>query len=738
MTSNETTLCQHITIAVLPPTCFSPNCSKSVNSVEQQDEVFSEKSGDSVKSSIKNKLSLKCSTFKYIVYFLMWLGCCFLLTTSRESFHPIHQLSIQKSITTEYIINDSPKDGRIKLIVGGAFLPAYYANLSTRWVNVHVQLIETFGCPMEDRVLTPSKVKNIENVTEVWKIPTVTESLIGIVPEISARKLFLLNATTLAKAKNYLLQICLSTNLNENLPISLGFNTEPIDPDAGVVFAGMVLVALYIVIIFELLHRTVAAIFACIVSLSILAAFNAKPSIAEIVSWISMDTIMLLFSMMILVTVISETGIFDYMAVQTYKFTGGKVWPLVNILCVVAVFFACFLDNVTTALLITPVTIRLSEVMKLNPVPVLMCMVMLSNIGGAITPLGDPPNVIIASNPDVLKAGVNFMSFTLHMGLGTSICFMVTYAYLRYYYRNVRNFRHPEPPEVQQLKSKIAVWRRTTASVSSYSRDESFVREKMKRRTAKLVGRLKSLNNITITEEEFCSNLEDLKKQYPIKDMCLLIKSGGTMLLVIIALLLQSVPSWNTLGMAWTALLGAVLVILLYDKDDVVGIFTRIEWSTLLYFAALFILMEALSKLGLIDSIGKQTERIINSVVPEYRLTVSIVLILWVSGLASAFVDNLPLTTMMIKIVTNLSSDPQLNLPFQPLVWALSFGACLGGNGSLFGSSSNIICAGVAEQHGYKFGFTEFSKVGIPIVILTLMVTTLYLIICHVVLQWNS
>ncbi|XP_045466865.1 P protein-like [Harmonia axyridis] len=737
MSANANSFCQHITIAVLPPTCFSPNCSKSVNSTEHQDDVFSEKSEKSVIHR-KCKFNLNFSSFKYFIYFCMWLGCCILLTSSRESFHPIHQLSIQKDITTEYIVNNSPKDGRIKVVLGGAFLPAYYANLSTRWVNVHLQMIETVGCPMQDTVLTSSKVKKIENVTQVWKIPTVTESLIGIVPEISTKRVFVLNETSIVKAKNYLLQICLGTNLNVNLPISLGYDTEPIDPDAGVVYAGLVLIGLYVVIIFELLHRTVAALFACILSLSILAAFNAKPSIAEIVSWISMDTLMLLFSMMILVTVISETGIFDYMAVQTYKFTDGKIWSLVNILCLIAVVFACFLDNVTTALLITPVTIRLSEVMKLNPVPVLMCTVMFSNIGGAITPLGDPPNVIIASNPDVLKAGVNFMSFTLHMGLGTSICFIVTYGYLRFYYRNVKNFRHPEPPEVQQLKGKIAVWRRTTASVSSYSRDESFVKENLKRRTAKLMGKLKSMNNITITEDEFSNNLQDLRKQYPIKDLCLLIKSGGTMMLVIVALLLQSVPSWNTLGMAWTALLGALLVILLYDKDDVVGIFTRIEWSTLLYFAALFILMEALSKLGLIDAIGKKTQFIINSVVPEYRLTVAIVLILWVSGLASAFVDNLPLTTMMIKIVNNLCTDPQLNLPFQPLIWALSFGACLGGNGSLFGSSSNIICAGVAEQHGYKFSFTEFSKVGIPIVILTLMVTTLYLIICHVVLQWNS
>lgn len=136
--------------------------------------------------------------------------------------------------------------------------------------------------------------------------------------------------------------------------------------------------------------------------------------------------------------------------------------------------------------------------------------------------------------------------------------------------------------------------------------------------------------------------------------------------------------------------------------------------------------------MGLISWIGKQTQYIITSVGPESRLATAIVLILWVSVFASAFVDNLPLTTMMVRIAANLSNDSELNLPLQPLIWSLSFGACLGGktdiwinfktfrilltnifssgNGSLFGSSSNIVCAGLAEQHGYRFSFIQFMK----------------------------
>lgn len=138
-------------------------------------------------------------------------------------------------------------------------------------------------------------------------------------------------------------------------------------------------------------------------------------------------------------------------------------------------------------------------------------------------------------------------------------------------------------------------------------------------------------------------------------------------------------------------------------------------------------MLKALARLGLIDWIGKQTQNIIMSVNQNFRLAVAIVLILWVSAVASAFVDNLPLTTMMIRIATDLSENRELNLPLQPLIWALSFGACLGGkklktsciqnyvsiysgNGSLFGSSSNIVSAGVAEQHGYRITFVQFTK----------------------------
>lgn len=142
---------------------------------------------------------------------------------------------------------------------------------------------------------------------------------------------------------------------------------------------------------------------------------------------------------------------------------------------------------------------------------------------------------------------------------------------------------------------------------------------------------------------------------------------------------LHSVPDIQRLSLGWTALLGAVLLLILADRHDMEAILARVEWSTLLFFAALFVLMESLSELGLIDWIGAQTENVILSVNEESRLAVAILIILWVSAIASAFVDNIPLTTMMVKIAISLAEKKALNLPLQPLVWALAFGACLGG-----------------------------------------------------------
>ena len=204
------------------------------------------------------------------------------------------------------------------------------------------------------------------------------------------------------------------------------------------------------------------------------------------------------------------------------------------------------------------------------------------------------------------------------------------------------------------------------------------------------------------------------------------------MTLVIALFFMQSIPNLD-LSLGWIAILGATLLLVLSDRHELDSIIGRVEWSTLIFFAALFVVMEALAELKFLWWIGRLTQDFINSVPEAHRLLVAILLFTWISALASSFIDNIPLTTVMVKILEDLADNNEFNIPLMPLIYALAFGACLGGeiffilllkghfslqilifsyigNGTLIGASSNVVCAGVAEQHGYRFTFMDFFK----------------------------
>uniref|UniRef100_A0A1A9UPJ9 Citrate transporter-like domain-containing protein n=1 Tax=Glossina austeni TaxID=7395 RepID=A0A1A9UPJ9_GLOAU len=478
------------------------------------------------------------------------------------------------------------------------------------------------------------------------------------------------------------------------LPMQLCIDESPIYKKEGVIYAAIVLCGLYIMIIWEIVNRTFAAIIASTLSVGILAALNSRPSMVTIMGWIDVETLLLLFGMMILVAILSETGVFDYLAVYAYKITNGHVWPLINCLCLFTAVLSSFLDNVTTVLLMTPVTIRLCEVMSLNPVPILMCMVIYSNIGGALTPVGDPPNVIIASNNFISKNGVNFAVFTLHMLPGVILVMLQTYLQLRFKFGNISDLQFKESPDVEDLRHEIHVWKRAAASLSSYSKDEELVRQTLMKKVNRLKTSLKKKIATTIDPAiDYKQTLENLQAKYPIRNKTLLIKCSCALIFVISLFFLHSVPELQRLSLGWTALLGAIFLIILADIEDMEAILARVEWSTLLFFAALFILMEALSELGLIEWIGSMTENFILGVGEESRLMVAVLIILWVSTFT--------------------------------------------GNGTLIGASANVVCAGVAEQHGYKFTFLQFFKVGFPVMIGSILVSTAYLLVSHAIFSWH-
>lgn len=216
-----------------------------------------------------------------------------------------------------------------------------------------------------------------------------------------------------------------------------------------------------------------------------------------------------------------------------------------------------------------------------------------------------------------------------------------------------------------------------------------------------------------------------------------MLQSTGALLFVIVCFLVQSVPHWRTLPLGWVALLGVILLLIVLDRDDMEHLIHRIEWTTLLFFGAMFVMMECVERLGLLVSIAELTEHVILAVQPGHRLAVALAMILWITALASAVLDSIPVAAMMVKLVTSLVAKSSLGLPMQPLIWALTLGASLGGNGTLYGASANVIAAGIAEQHGYKLSFTRYLKTVLPMMLGQIALMTMYLLLAHVVFSWH-
>jgi Na+/H+ antiporter NhaD/arsenite permease-like protein len=455
----------------------------------------------------------------------------------------------------------------------------------------------------------------------------------------------------------------------------------------AVLVGALILLAVYMIIIFEWMHRTLAAAVGSLVAVGALIYYmEGSLTLGQTANMVDWDTIGLLLGMMVMVGVLSHTGVFEWFAVRAYKKSGGSVWSLVVILCIVTAVLSAFLDNVTTMLLITPVTIQLAKVLDLPPVPLLIAEVMFSNIGGAATMIGDPPNIIIGNGMSeaALSGGeydalasqaISFNDFIINLAPGILMTVIPTFMFLKWMHRDV-----------------------------------------------------------------FCTHrhrdVEELEAKYGIKDAALLKRAGGVLFLVILGFFLHPLLH---VPVAWVALIGAVLTLLVTTPHELEEALEKVEWSTLLFFAGLFVLVHSLDLMGVIKWIGEQVVFTISQFDDSgTQLTVAILLLLWVSAIASAFIDNIPYTATMVPVVLVMAQPiahgGELGLALQPLIWALAFGACLGGNGTLIGASANVVTAGMAEEEGYKISFNEFFKTGFPIMIITTAIVTLY---CMLVYVWG-
>lgn len=474
--------------------------------------------------------------------------------------------------------------------------------------------------------------------------------------------------------------------MGEDLNLKDGVKSEAIA--VGLV----ILLVVYALIITEAVHRTLAAALGGLAAIIALNFYTEESALTlrAVTTMIDWETIGLLLGMMVMVGVISHTGVFEWFAVEAYKKSGGSVWGLVVILCSVTAVLSAFLDNVTTILLLTPVTIQLAKVLDLKPIPLLISEVLFSNIGGAATMIGDPPNIMIGSglSESAIKStdyahlasdGVNFNDFIIEMAPGILMTIVPAFMFIRWFYAD--EFSGKRIRDVAELESK-----------------------------------------------------------YGIKDYKMLTTSGIILGLVILGFFLHPITH---MPVSWIALGGSVLMLLATNRHELDEPLEEVEWTTLLFFAGLFVLVHSLQYMGVISFIGEYVQKAIEAF-PQgedglVRLTAAILIILWVSAIASAFIDNIPYTATMIPIVLQISDGANVDLA--PLIWALAFGACLGGNGTLIGASANVVMAGMSEEAGYPVSFNEFFKAGFPIMILTTLIVSFYMILVYVVggggMEWK-
>ncbi|XP_059196474.1 P protein [Centropristis striata] len=668
--------------------------------------------------------SVKCcfKVSKIATMFTIVVLCSLFFSMYPDRDNPWRMLAVSSTDSFSMNLTNFRDNALLKLQVGGPFTGGMVDLTNQEYILIQVEQTEQAG----------QRRRRTQQVIHNWTIPLHSERS----DQILVTKTFeMLSSDPIIISVQAFLQD------NEVVPLSMTHQSLYVNVETQVAIAGIILTGVYVLIIFEIVHRTLAAMLGSLAALSALAIIGDRPSLVTVVEWIDYETLALLFGMMVLVAIFSETGFFDYCAVKAYQLSRGRVWPMIIILCLIAAILSAFLDNVTTMMLFTPVTIRLCEVLNLDPRHVLIAEVIFTNIGGAATAVGDPPNVIIVSNQDLRREGIDFASFTGYMFLGICLVLLTSFPFLRMLYWNKKLY-NKESIEIVELKHEILVWRQTAQRINPASREETAVKCLLMQKVLNLESLLRKMmktfqRQISQEDKNWEQNIQELQKKHRITDKVLLVKCVSVLSVVIFMFFLNSfVPSIH-LELGWIAILGALWLLVLADIQDFEIILHRVEWATLLFFAALFVLMEALAQLQLIDYIGEQTALLIKAVPEDQRLAIAIILVMWVSALASSLIDNIPFTATMIPVLINLSQDADVNLPIKPLIFALAMGACLGGNGTLIGASANVVCAGIAEQHGYGFSFIEFFRLGFPMMIMTCMIGMCYLLATHIGLGWN-
>lgn len=415
---------------------------------------------------------------------------------------------------------------------------------------------------------------------------------------------------------------------------------------------GWITVAVFIVAIAMIARGSLKRSTSTLLAASTLLFFKVIP--ADIgFGYIDFNTIGLLMGMMIIVGVLSRTGLFEFIAVKTIKLTQGKGYLLLFAIIFVTAGLSAFLDNVTTVLLISPVILSLTDLLGLNPVPYLVSEALASNIGGAATLIGDPPNIIVGS-----YANFSFIDFIINMSPVAVITLIAGAAFMGWWFRKD-----------------------------------------------------------IFTTVDMGDRLSEVDEGKLIKDPALMKKA----LLAITAVLAAfTVHHILHLEASVIALFGAALLLALIPVSGPEIVHKDIEWPTLVFFGSLFIMVGALKETGVIIAIAD----LLTTVLVGHKL-LAIITVLWFSALASVFINPVAFTALFVHVVSEMSLS--LGMESEPLFWALAMGSCFGGNGSYLGATANVVLSDIAERSGHPLSFTYFMKIGLRVVLISLVISTIFL-----------
>jgi Na+/H+ antiporter NhaD/arsenite permease-like protein len=446
--------------------------------------------------------------------------------------------------------------------------------------------------------------------------------------------------------------------------------------------SALVLVSIYIVLSLEIIHRGSLALLGATIIVAAAIGFGAlqpEESLDFIIEEaIDFNTIGLLLGMMIIVAILGETGVFYWVGIKATNLSKGNLWKLMLLLSTFTAVASMFIDNVTTILLMVPVTLSIVRILKVPPIPFILSQALVSNIGGSATLIGDPPNILIGS-----AANIEFNSFLIYMGPTVAIVFVASLFLLKFFFRKDLQIKEEEQHKPQ---------------MSPESGNN---------------------NNDSLLSNE----LIQPKEGSLIKDKNLLKKC---MIILVGVIALFSLQNLHHLEVSVIALGGAA-ILLVITRAHFEKILHEVDWSTLIFFTGLFIIVGIAQHVGLISILSSVA---INLTGGNFWNTY--IMIIWLSGIASAFVDNIPFTATMIPLVEALNADPNIALTIDefeisPLWWALALGADFGGNGTLIGSSAGVVAAGLSERFGYRITFIRWLKIGFPFMLITLAIGTIIL-----------